>query len=239
MLVQFARFNTIDTTSFERILVSSGVAVRPAVSVGDALEHGIDEFADLIVLFAPPFSDVSSTVSRLKQLYSGQSIVVTSLSSDAEERAKHLNAGADDHISTNADPIEIVARLVAITRQRYGHFASAIKVGSVEIDIEARTAIANGHAISLTRQEFQLLELLALHGEAAVSFDTISAVLSNDPADPTATSRNAINLCVSRLRQKLKTATSGDVHIDPVRGTGYALRGCPTYSRPWPSSSVH
>jgi DNA-binding response OmpR family regulator len=139
----------------------------------------------------------------------------------AAERARCLDAGADDCLSRPFRLAELLARLRALLRRSHGMSGPVVRAFDLEIDAAARQVRRAGREIRLTPREYALLEFLALHRGRVVSRARIRESLS-DEQDGGAS--NVVDVHVRYLRNKI------DKGFDPPliltrRGYGYLLRG--------------
>ena len=93
-----------------------------------------------------------------------------------------------------------------------------LSVGPIVLDEIRHEAAVDDHPISLTGQEFAVLETLMRQAGRAMSRDELM-----DRAWPLGAelTQNAVEAYVHRLREKLGTAGE---RIETVRGIGYRLR---------------
>lgn len=220
MQVQIVRLDLPSAAPLARRLKLGGITPREPIEFKDAVELGIDALTDLVVLTTASAASISDEIRQFKEVHPKMPVVVACPSAPPEVRAEHLNAGADDHVSLGIDPMELTARVVAITRRVYGHLASGINIGPLEVDIEARSATIQGETVHLSPFEYRLLEHLALRGGATVEYGVLETPPDCDHEVP---SRNATLLTARRLRQKLSHLAGDDLCIETVRGIGLAL----------------
>jgi DNA-binding response OmpR family regulator len=57
---------------------------------------------------------------------------------------------------------ELAARIHAIVRRSQGHAQSAVQIGDLIVNLEAKMVKVNGAPVHLTGKEYQILELLSL-----------------------------------------------------------------------------
>jgi two-component system response regulator TctD len=103
-------------------------------------------------------------------------------------------------------------------RRPAGMRASTIEVGSLAIDLAARTVSVHGKHVECGRREFRLLEVLVSRlGQVAPKERLMDQLFDLDDE----VSINALELLVSRLRRKLQ---GGGIEIVTMRGSGYMAR---------------
>ena len=136
-----------------------------------------------------------------------------------------FSAGADDYLPLPIHPRELLARIrVAVRRISSGVTAARpiLRCGLIELDLDQRQARAAGIDVPLTALEFELLAVLARHPGRVFSreelLNRLGGFLRGAPLD------RAIDIHVSNVRQKLRTAMGGDAPIETVRGAGYRMR---------------
>lgn len=121
--------------------------------------------ADLIILdLGLPDLDGCEVLSELRA-WSYVPVIVLSVRSSEEEKVKLLDAGANDYVTKPFSIQELMARIRVLLRQFQ---PSAVDTaifddGVLKIDFAQRQVFLNQQLISLTRKEYQLLNLLAQH----------------------------------------------------------------------------
>ena len=113
----------------------------------------------------------------------------------------------------------MLARLRAIIRRRYQAADNLIRVGSLEIDVGARSVKRDGLVIVLSATEFALLEYLALRQGQVVTRREIWEHVYDFASSP---SSNVIDVYIGYLRKKLDQGQPVKV-IHTRRGLGYLL----------------
>ena len=136
-----------------------------------------------------------------------------------EDRARGLNAGADDYIVKPFELVELEARLRAVLRRPGVREDIILAYGSLTFDTVTREATVQGTVLDLSRREAALLEELLRRAGRIVVKDTLEDRLYT--LDHSVTD-NALEAVVSRVRKKLATAHA-DVRIETKRGVGYRL----------------
>jgi DNA-binding response OmpR family regulator len=148
---------------------------------------------------------------------------------DAEvDRVVGLELGADDYVVKPFSVRELIARVRSVLR-RAGPRASgavpsaaqtAIRVGDLVIDPARYEASLDGQPLSLTTQEFHLLQTLAQHAGQVLSREQLlGKVWGYDYYGDL----RVVDAAVKRLRGKLGGAAPERELIATVRGVGYRL----------------
>lgn len=132
-----------------------------------------------------------------------------------DERVTGLQRGADDYLCKPFALAEVVARLQALIRRRYGHTNPVIEHGLVKFDPNQRKVTLKEQDVSLTAREYNLLELFMHNKERVLSRTFIEEKLYTWDDE---VSSNALEVHIYNLRQKL-----GKQFIKTVHGVGYVL----------------
>ena len=174
-----ADINQIVATRLER----DGYLCTQAFSGSEAkllLERGLKERAagkamgaafpfDLIISdLMLPGTTGEELVAAIRENGADVPVIVISARTTAADKIDLLKLGADDYLTKPFDLDELVARVEVQLRHR-GHVAVSGSAGSTprfrdwELDHEARTFIAAGKPVDLTRIEFNIVEMLMRH----------------------------------------------------------------------------
>ncbi|MCP4391141.1 MAG: response regulator transcription factor [Gammaproteobacteria bacterium] len=133
-----------------------------------------------------------------------------------QERVDGLRAGADDYLGKPFEFEELLARLEAVLRRRFGRADNGLRVDGIELDIDTRTvATADGNSTRLTAIEFRLLRYLMLNSGKILSKTELSEHVYEEEQIKDS---NVIEVYVNRLRSIL-----GKEWITTHRGQGYRL----------------
>jgi DNA-binding response OmpR family regulator len=136
-----------------------------------------------------------------------------------EQRVKWFEAGADGYLTKPFAVAELVARVRALVRRRYGKGQSLLNCADLELDQHRHRVDRGGVRISLTPKEFAVLELLLLRSPDTVLRAEIAEHVWGAPLE---VNMNLVEVYISRLRQKIDGAHSVKL-IRTVPGTGYRL----------------
>ena len=126
------------------------------------------ELPDTVLLLLDGSEAPAATITLLRELRSGaiagadSRVPVHVLASAREaDHIRYYQAGADALLPATASPLLIAAALQALHRRAGAPEPHQAKVGTVAIDLDARTVHVNQHQVALTRLEYDLLRTLA------------------------------------------------------------------------------
>ncbi|MCC0808730.1 response regulator transcription factor [Methylobacterium sp. W2] len=148
-------------------------------------------------------------------------ILILSGMASIEDKVKGLGFGADDYLTKPFHKDELVARIHAIVRRSQGHAQSVITTGDLTVNLDEKMAAIAGNRVSLTRKEYQMLELLALRKGTTLTKEMFLNHLYGGMDEP---ELKIIDVFICKLRKKLANASAGKNYIETVWGRGYVLR---------------
>jgi len=189
----------------------------------EAIGHARDFDPDLIILdVMMPELDGLRLCSMLKvdSLLKKVPILFLTARSDADERVKGFERGADDYLTKPFDNRELVARSKAIlsrTFEKKNILAGKLAADGIVLDPETHEVFIEDQLIDLTHTEFRLLHLMMERvGRVQRRENLLVNVWNYDTDIETRTVDNH----VGRLRGKM--GSKGEM-IKTVRGVGYKL----------------
>jgi DNA-binding response OmpR family regulator len=196
---------------FEATAYADASALRAALSAA---------LPDLVLLdLRMPGEDGLSVLRWLRGLGDLPVIMLTS-AEGVTDRVVGLEMGADDYVPKSAEMREVVARIRSVLRRR-GH-ASAKRQGTWfgrwRLDRDRHCLVdATGQVLAVTAAEFGLLAAFAEHPRTVLSRDRL---LELSGADADGRSPRAIDMRITRLRQKIEPMPKDPTVIRTVRGHG-------------------
>jgi DNA-binding response OmpR family regulator len=151
----------------------------------------------------------------------GQTMPIIIMTGRAEDAAivAGLDAGADDYLVKPVSDSVLRARVRAAMRRRDGAPRHELALGSVVLDRRTRQLRTPSGPLSLSTQEFTLLEFMLQRPDEVIARSTLLTHIWGTRFEP---GTNRVDVAVSRVRQKL-AAIPGAPQIQAVRGTGYRL----------------
>jgi DNA-binding response OmpR family regulator len=138
---------------------------------------------------------------------------------DEEDIIRGLNMGAEDYVTKPFSPRQLAARVTAALR-RGGSAAAGkcISGGGLRLDTEERRVSRNGEALSLTKDEYSILELLMSRPAKIFTRDEI---IENIKGEDYGGFDRSIDTHIKNLRQKLGDDPRAPRYILTVYGMGY------------------
>lgn len=178
-----------------------------------------DRFDAVLLDLHLPGCDGFEACRRLRSGKIDTPIVVITGSSDADERVRLLDAGADDILVKPFNLRELLARVRAVTRRsRSRHLNATIDYGPLSLDLRDHVITLRGRRLDLTATEYRLLAHLVKRAEAVVSRDELIRHVWGSGFSQS----NTLDVYISYLRHQL--GSDGPALIRTVRGLGYELR---------------
>ncbi|MBR9867177.1 MAG: response regulator transcription factor [Oceanospirillales bacterium] len=134
-----------------------------------------------------------------------------------QERVDGLKAGADDYLGKPFFMEELMARLEALVRRRYGQTSQQLEYAGVTLNLDTQIARSQaGDEFQLTGIEFRLLRYLLMNPGRLVSKTVLSEHVYEEEQ---IRDSNVIEVYINRLRQRF-----GKAFIKTRRGQGYCLQ---------------
>ena len=208
-------------------LRDEGFEVRTAPTAEAARSALQEEVFDLILLDRVlQDSDGYDIIRALRKSDISTPIIMLTGRTSETEKVSGLELGADDYVTKPFSLPELIARIRVQLRRNTAAEPQPVSqreiltLGNIHIDVGARIVVRNGEALSLTKNEFDLLHYLALNPNRALSREQLIDHVWSEflPAEI-----RAVDSCIKRLREKLAGIDVSPDLIDTVRGVGYRL----------------
>ena len=200
---------------------AGGTAGSSVPGAGSFASAPFDVVVCDLMLPGMPGEDI---VRLIRETDAATPIIVTSARTAATDKIDLLKLGADDYLAKPFDLDELVARIEVQLRHRGRAAAPSsggrmLRVGSWELDGEARTLAVGGEDVPLTRIEFNIVELLAAHPKKVYTKQELFELAWGEPY---ASDDSTVSVHVSNIRSKLRP-TGTDGYIQTVWGLGFKL----------------
>ena len=202
-----------------------------AISARDGREmwQQFDRHAvDLVVLdLMLPDTD-GLTLCRDLRAKSNTPVLMLTARGEETDRIVGIEMGADDYLVKPFNPRELLARIKSILRRTRAlppnlrpESARCLSFAGWCLDTAARLLIApDGVATPLSGGEYRLLRILLDHPNRVMNRDQLTEMIHGREAEAY---DRAIDVQVSRLRQRLRDDSREPELIKTVRGEGYVL----------------
>lgn len=206
--------------SLEHGLRRSGFAVDLVGDGEEGLAYARLGTYDVVILdLMLPKLDGLGVLRALREDGNAVHVLILSAKDQVEERIEGLQIGADDYLTKPFAFEELVARLGALVRRKYGAKSPVHRIGELAIDTGRRSVSREGTELPLTRSEYAVLEyLVARRGRVVSKTELLDHLYAGDGHG----SENAIEVLIHQLRKKID-ATSGTGAIRTRRGHGYLI----------------
>ena len=153
-------------------------------------------------------------------------LIVVSAQADEKVKVMALNAGADDYVTADSNPLVLLARIKGQLR-RYAQLVSlrektdpVYRVGGLEVDDRSRTVTVEGKVVRLTPIEYQILLLLVKEQGKVLSISQIYESIWQMRA---VGADNTIAVHVRHIREKIENNPKDPRYLKVVWGNGYKV----------------
>lgn len=156
-------------------------------------------------------------------------IIIISAKDTEVDKTLGLGLGADDYITKPFSVVEVLARVKANIRRTTEYAApiqepEELSFRCIKMDLSNHTVTKNGVLLELTAKEFDILKLLLQNPKRVYTKAQIYSLIWNDVY---VGDENAVNVHISRLRNKIEDNPRSPDYVITVWGIGYKL-GEPT-----------
>jgi two-component system phosphate regulon response regulator OmpR len=161
-----------------------------------------------------PEQDGFAVLQDLRAGGSTLPVIMLTAKGDDDDRIRGLQSGADDYLPKPFNHKELLARIEAVLRR-----VAPPSAPGVRLDPDLRTLVLPDRQVRLTPTEYKLLDRLLYPPGIVLSraqlLDALDETGASDSFD------RAIDLHISRLRQKLEIDPKHPQHLLTVWGIGY------------------
>ena len=167
-----------------------------------------------------PEEDGLSILRRLRSDSVTKKLPVMMLTAKGSEYDKvlGLDSGADDYLPKPFGMMELLARVKALLRRAEGEDESVeYRLGTLFVCPERHQVSVNGEPVTLTKKEFDILQMLLENRGIVLSRDRLLNTIWGYDFDG---ENRTVDVHIRTLRSKLGEAGS---HIETVRGVGYRI----------------
>lgn len=175
---------------------------------------------DVIILdLMLPGLDGLSILHRIRQKQRPAQVLILSAKDTVKDRVSGLQTGADDYLTKPFALEELLARIQALIRRRYGIRRNIISLGDLKIDLGKRLVGRGGNTIQLPPREYSLLQFLLMERGRVVSRTEIEEHIYDERSGPMS---NVVDASICLLRKMIDQPGTPSL-IKTRRGMGYII----------------
>ena len=175
-----------------------------------------------------PVMDGMSALTRLREEGNNIPVILLTAKSQDTDKIKGLNAGADDYITKPFNPVEVIARVKSQIRRyvRFGGSAATapksniLRNGSIELDVDSKSATIDGEPVNLTPTEMMLLKFFMENPDKVFPPKQIYRLVWGD--DPLG-AENTVTVHIRHLREKIEIDPANPEILISSWGHGYKM----------------
>ena len=170
-----------------------------------------------------PDGDGFSLMKKLRA-FTNIPVIFLTAKDEAADKLAGLGLGADDYITKPFSVTEVLARIKANIRRSTQYVSGSAKQqtilqkGGLSMNLNDYSVTQNGNKIELTAKEFEILKLLLQNQGKVYTKEQIYSLVWNDAYFG---DENAVNVHISRLRNKIEKNPREPQYIITVWGIGY------------------
>lgn len=185
-----------------------------------------DEYSIVLLdLMIPKISGME--VMKTIRASSTVPIMILSAKDTDSDKTLGLGLGADDYVTKPFSVTEVLARIKANIRRNTQYTAAAaaeeeeiLTKGELVLNLNAYSVMKNGKKVELTAKEFEILKLLMKNPKKVYTKEQLYSQIWNDAYMG---DENAVNVHISRLRNKIEDNPRDPDYVVTVWGIGYKL----------------
>src|SRR4051794_12548810 len=198
-------------------LEETGHIVVTATDGPTGLEHALSaEFDVLVFDIMLPELDGLTAVRRLRGEKNGTPVLLLTARDATEDIVAGLDAGADDYLTKPFSFAVLLARLRAVSRRKQADPRTELRVAHLVLGPASHTVARGATALSLTRTEFTLIELLMRNAGRVITRERAIDVVWGHGRD---VGNNTLDVFMRQLRNKVEPPGARKL-IQTIRGIG-------------------
>jgi two-component system phosphate regulon response regulator OmpR len=173
---------------------------------------------DLIILDIMMPGQNGLELTKEIKLTSDQPIILLTAMGETSDRVSGLETGADDYLPKPFEPKELLLRIKNILKRikKNKNLNPILKFGNIKVDLDKMSITSKEGDIKLNSAEKALLEIMILSVGRVFQREQISKIVK-------LTKERAVDVMITRLRQKIEPDPKNPKYLQTVRGNGYVL----------------
>lgn len=178
----------------------------------------------LLDLMIPKMSGIE-VMGKIRERHTVPIIIISAKDSDSD-KTLGLGLGADDYITKPFSVTEVLARIKANIRRSTKYAAGEISPQTIlekdglKMNLDDYSVTKNGNKIELTSKEFDILKLFLQNPKKVYTKEQLYSLVWKDTYYG---DENAVNVHISRLRNKIEDNPRKPRYVITVWGIGYKL----------------
>ena len=204
-----------------RYLKKNGYSVDSVLDGEEALDYLEYSEYDLVILdIMMPKVDGFEVIKKLRDKGNHTSVLMLTARDSADDKVKGLDLGADDYIVKPFDFNELLARIRAVVRRKYGNSSNKLVIGDLILDTSEKSVTRAGKQIELTGKEYEVLEYLMQSKNRILSREQIKEHVWDFDYEGDS---NIIDVLIKNIRKKIDIEDGKQI-IYTKRGLGYIIK---------------
>ncbi|MDY5306159.1 response regulator transcription factor [Fusobacterium gastrosuis] len=204
-----------------RHLKKNNFSVDSVFDGEEALNFSEYENYDLVILdIMMPKLNGYEVIKKLRTKQNETPVLMLTAKDNIEDKVKGLDLGADDYLVKPFDFNELLARIRAIIRRKYGNSSNQLSIDDLVLNISKKTVTRDGISIELTGKEYEILEYLLQNKGHILSREQIREHVWDFDYDGES---NVIDVLIKNIRRKIDKLDSKSL-ITTKRGLGYVIK---------------
>lgn len=202
-------------------LLSHDFSVTIASQGDEAVRLIQEDVPDAVILdLNLPIMNGLDVCRAVRSFYDKPIVMLTARDSESDE-VLGFSTGADDYLTKPVRPAILLARMNALLRRHAGSVnETSVSVGTLHLNLRARSVQLADRQIELSTHEFNVLWLLATNAGEPLDRKTLISEIRGIEYDGF---DRSVDICISRLRKKLDDEAETPQRIKTLRGVGYLL----------------
>ena len=176
----------------------------------------IIKFDILILDIMMPGQSGLSLTKEIKKINSIPIILLTA-KGETRDRIEGLQLGADDYLGKPFEPKELLLRINNIlSKIQKPILPDEIYIGDTIVNLKKLDVKINNKMIKINPQEKKILEKMLEYPGKVFSRNDIGKIVN-------ISKERAIDVLITRLRQKIESSPKNPKYLQTIRGSGYVL----------------
>lgn len=204
----------------EKKLAKSGYGVDTAFDGEEALDYvDFAEYDAIILDVMMPKKDGFTVIKEMRSRGINTPVIFLTARDSIEDRVAGLDLGANDYLVKPFSFDELMARVRAMTRMKYGISENVLSVDGLSLNCSTHEVTRDGKGITLSAKEYAMLEFMMRNVGIVLSREKLENHVWNYDYEG---GTNLVDVYVSYLRKKVDGGFDKKL-IKTVRGFGYVI----------------